>query len=96
MAVNASVTRGFTFATGVEADAPSLNLLGVPTVTVNSISATSITLENYTVATAPSNGTTGRVIYVSNGDSGSPCLAVDNGTAWKRVALGATIDDGDG
>ena len=96
MAVTASVTPGFTFSTSVEVDAPSLNLLGTPTVTINAISATSITLENYTVANAPSNGTTGRVIYVSNGNLGSPCLAVDDGTAWKVVALGATIDDGDG
>ena len=94
MAVTASVTPGFTFETSVEVDAASLNLLGTPTVTINAISATSITLENYTVSNAPPNGTTGRVIYVSNGDSGSPCLAVDNGTNWKIVALGATISEG--
>ncbi len=94
MAVTASVTPGFTFATSVEIDAASLNLLGTPTVTINAISATSITLENYTVSSAPTNGTTGRIIYVSNGDSGSPCLAVDNGTNWKIVALGATISEG--
>lgn len=94
MAVTASVTPGFTFETSVEVDAASLNLLGTPTVTINAISATSITLENYTVSNAPTNGTTGRVIYVSNGDSGSPCLAVDNGTNWKIVALGATISEG--
>ena len=33
----------------------------------------------------------GDVAYCSNGDSGSKCLAVYNGTAWKRIALGATI-----
>lgn len=34
---------------------------------------------------------TNSVLYCTNGDSGSPCLAVSNGTAWKRIALGATI-----
>jgi len=94
MAVTASVTPGFTFETSVEVDAASLNLLGTPAVAINAISATSIALENYTVSNAPTNGTTGRVIYVSNGDVGAPCLAVDNGSAWKVVALGATISEG--
>ena len=34
MAISASVTRGFTFATGVEPSAANLNELGTPTVTV--------------------------------------------------------------
>lgn len=91
MAVTATVTRGFTFATGVETDAASLNLLGEPTVTVDEISSTSVRLENYTVSTAPTNGTAGRVIYVSDGDGGNPCLAVDNGTNWLRINLGSAI-----
>lgn len=33
----------------------------------------------------------GIVAYCSNGDSGSPCLAVSNGTNWLRVPLGAAI-----
>lgn len=33
----------------------------------------------------------GDVAYCSDGNSGSPCLAVYNGTDWKRIALGATI-----
>lgn len=33
----------------------------------------------------------GDVAYCSNGASGSPCLAVYNGTAWKQVTLGSTI-----
>lgn len=39
----------------------------------------------------PAGSWTGGVAYCTNGDSGSPCLAVSNGLAWKRVALGATI-----
>lgn len=50
-----------------------------------------VELEQYSVATAPAAGTNGRVIYVTNGDSGSPCLAVDNGTNWLRLSLGAAI-----
>ena len=33
----------------------------------------------------------GDIVYSSNGDTGGKCLAVYNGTAWKRIALGATI-----
>jgi hypothetical protein len=33
----------------------------------------------------------GDVAYCSNGDAGAACLAVYTGTAWKRIALGATI-----
>ena len=35
MAITASVTRGITFATGVEVTAAALNQLGTPTVTIN-------------------------------------------------------------
>jgi|TARA_R100000995_G_scaffold41158_1_gene19143 hypothetical protein len=35
MAITASVTRGFTFATGVDVTAAALNQLGEPTVTIN-------------------------------------------------------------
>lgn len=53
----------------------------------------SLQLPSYTVSTATSlsNVATGQVIYVSDGDSGNPCLAVYSGGAWKRVPLGATI-----
>ena len=80
MAVTATVTRNVTAETGVELDTTFLNSLGLPNVVVDSISATSVTLENLTVSTMPTNGTTGRVVYVSDGDGGIPCLAVDNGT----------------
>lgn len=33
----------------------------------------------------------GDIAYCSNGDSGSKCLAVYDGSNWKVVALGATI-----
>ena len=31
------------------------------------------------------------VVWCSNGDAGNPCLAVSDGTNWRRIALGATI-----
>lgn len=30
-------------------------------------------------------------VYCLNGNAGQPCVAVSNGTAWKVVALGATV-----
>lgn len=50
-------------------------------------------LPSFATAGAPSAATAGAgsLIYVTNGDSGSPCLAVSDGTNWRRVALGATI-----
>jgi hypothetical protein len=48
--------------------------------------------DSFTVATVPSAAAyTGHVIYVSNGNSGAPCLAVSNGTNWLRIALGAAV-----
>ena len=91
MAVTAQVTRGFTFDTSVELSPSSLNLLGEPTVTIPSISSTEVVIENFTVSTLPTNGTTGRIVYVSDGDGGNPCLAVDNGTNWVRVNLGSAV-----
>jgi hypothetical protein len=60
---------------------------------VNITNTHSLQLPTYTVtqATALGNVAAGQVIYVSNGDSGNPCLAVYSGGTWKRVALGATI-----
>ena len=53
----------------------------------------SLQLPSYTVvqANALSNVATGQLIYVSNGDTGNPCLAVYSGGAWKRISFGANI-----
>ena len=95
MAVTAQVARGFTFDTSVELSPASLNLLGEPTVTIPSIVQIEVVMENYTVATLPSNGTAGRIVYVTDGDGGNPCLAVDNGTNWVRVNLGSAVSSTD-
>ena len=53
----------------------------------------SLKLRTYTVAQAANiaSPSTGEVVYVSNGDSGNPCLAAYSGGAWKRISLGANI-----
>ena len=72
----------------------SANILTIGTDTVVDISgSTSLKLPTYTVAQAANIATpvAGQVIYVANGDTGNPCLAVYSGGSWKRVSLGATI-----
>ena len=53
----------------------------------------SLQLPTYTVtqANALSNKVAGQLIYVSNGDGGSPSLAVYNGSNWQKVVFGGTI-----
>lgn len=48
----------------------------------------------YTVATLPTNNADlplGFSVYCSNGNSGSPCLAVNSGNAWHRIPLGSVV-----
>lgn len=40
---------------------------------------------------AYSNKAAGQLAYVTDGNAGSACLAVYDGSNWKVVALGATI-----
>jgi len=146
MAITATVTRGFTFATGVSVDASSLNQLGEPTVAISegnvnitggtisglsspiaiadggtgsanagaartalglgtiatqasnavaltggTISGTIMTLKSYAVSGVPSASPAGQMIYVTDGNAGAATVAVSDGSAWKVVALGATI-----
>ena len=53
----------------------------------------SLQLPTYTVteANALNNVANGQLIYVSNGDTGNPCLAVYSAGAWKVSSLGANI-----
>lgn len=50
-------------------------------------------LGSYNVAGIPSPASnyTGSMLYCTNGDAGSPCLAVSNGTNWLRIALGTAV-----
>jgi hypothetical protein len=48
----------------------------------------SVTLPTYTVTSANALATkpAGKIIYVSNGLAGQPCIAVGNGTIWVSPA----------
>lgn len=49
-------------------------------------------LDSFAVAGLPAAAAhTGKLVYVSNGAAGSPCLAYSNGTSWLRVVLGAAV-----
>ena len=131
MAITASVTKGFTYGTGVELNPANLNSLGTPTVTVatpisianggtnansasnarsnlglgtmavqnegtvditgGEIEDTLIRLKVYNVAGVPSASTAGKLIWVTDGNSGQPTVAVSDGSNWKVIAFGATI-----
>lgn len=74
-----------------------IDTANVATITANAVfnlaNSHSLQLPSYDVAnaTALTNVAAGQIIYVTNGDSGNPCLAVYSGGSWRRVALGATI-----
>lgn len=47
-------------------------------------------LEIFTLATAPdATVNAGRLVMLTNGSGGSPCLAVSDGVGWFLVAVGA-------
>lgn len=52
-----------------------------------------VNLPSYTVAQAQSlpSVTNGQMIYVTNGDSGNPCIAVYSDGAFRRISFGANI-----
>ena len=60
-------------------------------VTGGTISGTIMTLPSYAVSGVPSASPAGQMIYVTDGNSGAATVAVSDGSAWKVVALGATI-----
>ena len=91
MTIAATVTPGFTYETGVDISSTNLNQLGSPTVTINEISGTIMTLKSYDLAAVPSASPAGQMIYVADGNAGAATVAVSDGSNWKVVALGATI-----
>lgn len=93
-----AIADGGTNATSASSARTNLGLGSIATQASNSISITGgtmsgviITLPSYAVSSLPTAGTAGRVVFCTDGDSGSKCLAVDDGTNWKRVSLGATV-----
>ena len=81
MAITASVTRGFTFATGVAVDAASLNQLGEPGVTV----ATPIAVGN-----GGTNATTASAARTNLG-LGTIATQASNSVALTGGAISGTI-----
>ena len=79
--VQATQNLVLTTGSGYSVQAVNLDLTGV------------LNLAPQTVAelNALSTKTEGDVAYCSNGDTGSKCLAVYDGSNWKVVALGNTI-----
>jgi len=61
VAISASVTRGFTYSTGIEISAANLNELGVPTVTINesNVNITGGTISGLSSPIAVADGGTG-------------------------------------
>lgn len=104
--LTSTVTPGALFNTSANSaiqvtDTPQINFV-VDNVTRAAVTAAgimdistghSLKLPSYSTAAANALGNVanGELIYVSDGDSGSPCLAVYSSGAWRRVALGATI-----
>ena len=92
MAITATVTRGFTYATGVDVTAANLNELGVPTVTINegNVNITGGTISGLSSPIAIADGGTG------SANAGAARTALGLGTiatqASNAVALpGGTI-----
>ena len=55
------------------------------------IEDTVIRLKVYNVAGVPSASTAGKLIWVTDGNSGAATVAVSDGSNWKVIAFGATI-----
>lgn len=58
---------------------------------VDAIVTESLNVYTTSQANALTGKQTGDVIYVSDGDSGSPCVAVYTGSSWKIISLGGDI-----
>lgn len=82
----------FKFAASSELNGTNLVYTVDPT-NLNMVFAKPVKVPSHTVANAPSASTygAGSLIYVTDGNAGSACLAVSDGTNWKVLALGATI-----
>ena len=76
MAISASVTRGFTFATGVEVTAAALNQLGTPSVSV----ATPIAVSNGGTGSANASDARSALGVGTLGTQASNAIAVTGGT----------------
>lgn len=62
-------------------------------ITYSELKKAVLKLSKYSVANSPLANTQGEgsLIYVSNGDAGSPCIAISNGSVWLKISLGDQI-----
>jgi hypothetical protein len=62
--------------------------IGTVTGTITGDVTGAVTLPTYTVTSANALATkpAGKIVYVSNGLAGAPCIAVGNGTIWVSPA----------
>ena len=81
---SAVVPEEITLASGVQVINPASGIVNIRSV---------LRLQAQTVlqVSALASPAAGDLVYVTDGASGSPCLAVYDGTSWKRVALGLAI-----
>ena len=59
-------------------------------ITGGAVSGTALTVQSFDVAGAPS-ATLGRIIHVTNGDGGSECMAIGDGSYFRVILMGSTI-----
>lgn len=71
---------------------PALDRGKIGSDSINAAMADLQTLDSFAVAGVPAaSANAGKLIHVSNGAAGSPCLAYSNGTNWLRITLGAAV-----
>ena len=90
MAITASVTRGYTFATGVDVTAAALNELGVPTVTINegNVNITGGTISGLSSPIAIADGGTG------SANAGAARTALGLGTIATQASNAVALTGG--
>jgi hypothetical protein len=79
-------------ATGLVPPADNARDLGSKSAGIRTVYTHATQLLPYTVATLPpAADAAGALIHVGDGHDGKPCLALSDGTAWRRVPLGNAI-----
>ena len=98
MSTRTLTINGLSFTvTGVQeslATIPTGELYGPVTALADSVSAinSNTSAGPFTVATVPPAALfTGRLIWVTNGNAGSPTPAVSDGTHWNVIAMGSPV-----
>jgi len=77
---------------GSIAEATSGHLILSSSAGSNIVVSGTVGTQEWTVATVSTGSyKAGQLAYVSDGDGGSPCLAMYDGADWKVISLGATI-----